>query len=158
MSKPFYPSVPCVTRQTFACRAAQDSDDWKASNTALVTLSENPVNYTPNILGCGNLGNVEIRARVAQHLETNTYLLSGSYVRFMPHSIFVDPQYPTRSKTSERRRRRSHYAGSDEVISISPLILIFLKRRHSHPLAQGDCFSVGVEAGVLMRKTQDLAE
>lgn len=30
LSKPFHPSVPCIARQAFTCRAAQDSDDWKA--------------------------------------------------------------------------------------------------------------------------------
>jgi hypothetical protein len=30
LSKPFYPSAPCIARQAFTCRAAQDSDDWKA--------------------------------------------------------------------------------------------------------------------------------
>lgn len=64
LSKLFDPSVPCVARQAFACRAAQRSDELDCFDTPLVTPRTPRVNPTNSFSRCGYFENVE-NARVA---------------------------------------------------------------------------------------------
>jgi hypothetical protein len=84
--------------------------------------------------------------------------VTASQVRFMPYSMSVNPQSPTRSLATEPLRRRLHDARDYEVISIPVFICIFAKRGQLHSSLQSHEISICVFARILVRKTKQFAE